>query len=74
MQAVCGKWLCRVYTLTEKSQHENPVVSYPHLVSIIEIIPTHKIFILNEKENKANSVNDFEAKERHHEEQGKEQK
>lgn len=35
--------------LTEESQHENAIISYPQLVSVIKVIPCHKIFVLQSK-------------------------
>lgn len=32
--------------LTEESQHENAIISYPQLVSVIKVIPCHKVIIL----------------------------
>lgn len=32
--------------LTEESQHENAIISYPQLVSVIKVISCHKVIIL----------------------------
>lgn len=32
--------------LTEESQHENAIIPYPQLVSVIKVIPGHKVIIL----------------------------
>lgn len=35
--------------LTEESQHENAIISYPQLVSVIKVISCHKVIILQSR-------------------------
>lgn len=35
------------HVLTEEGQHEDAIVSYPQLVSVVKVIPCHKVVILH---------------------------
>lgn len=45
----CLKKIQFQQVLTEESQHENAVVSYPQLVGVVKVVPCHKVVILQTK-------------------------